>query len=173
MVKKNSGLINSGLFNLLVELLLLAAIFFVTVIFDRRLGIVFSGTKIAWLRSIAILFLSIWSIKIIVTRQHPFVRTILDWPVLAFLLCATVATFTSVHVYTSLVGFYGRYEGLTTWYIYGVLFFIVTNYIQSMEQWKKIIMVVLPASTLMSLYSIIQRQGWDPYLWGGVATKDR
>lgn len=173
MVKNKPNLINSGIFNLLMELLLLAALFFIAVIFDRRLGIVFSGTKISWLRSVAIVFLSIWSIKIIVTRQHPFIRTILDWPIMTFLLCTTVAAFTSVHVYTSLAGFYGRYEGLTTWYIYGILFFVVTNYIKRVDQWKRIIMVVLPSSTLMSLYSILQRQCWDPYMWGGVVTKDR
>jgi tetratricopeptide (TPR) repeat protein len=173
MVKNKPNLLNTGIFNLLMELLLLAALFFIAVIFDRRLGIVFSGTKIAWLRSVVIVFLSLWSIKIIVTRQHPFIRTILDWPVMTFLLCTTVAAFTSVHVYTSLAGFYGRYEGLTTWYIYGILFFVVTNYIKRVDQWEKIIMVVLPASTLMSIYSIIQRQAWDPYMWGGVPTKER
>lgn len=160
-------------FDLLAEVLLLVIVFLVPIIFDRRLGIVFSGTKIAWLRCFASVALGLWAVKLVVWREHRFVRTALDWPVAAFLLSTTIATITSIHVYTSLAGFYGRYEGLTTWYIYGLLFFIVTNYFRTSRQLLRIVMAVLPAASIMSLYSIIQRQEIDPYQWGGVITWQR
>ena len=114
-------------FDLVMEVLLLVLIFLVPTIFDRRLGIVFSGTKITFLGALVSIVLSWWAIKILIFREHRFVRTALDWPIVTYLLSITVATITSVHVYTSLVGFYGRYEGLTTWYLLALLFFIISG----------------------------------------------
>ena len=164
---------SSELFNFAIEILILIVIFIMPTIFDRRLGIVFSGTKTTWMRVFGSVIFGVWAIKLIVTRRHRFFRTALDWPVLSFLLCTTIATLTSVHVYTSFVGFYGRYEGLTSWYLFGLFFFVVTNYMRSFEQLKRIIVTVVSASTLMAIYSIIQRHALDPYMWGGVVTWQR
>jgi len=160
-------------FDFLIEVLILLVVFLLPTIFDRRLGIVFSGTKIAWLRAAGVVILSLWALKIIIAGKHRFFRTPLDWPIVSFLLCTTVAALTSVHVYTSLVGFYGRYEGLSTWYLFGLLFFVVTNFMRSQDQMKRIFMAVICASTLMSVYSILQRHLLDPYMWGGVVTWQR
>jgi len=167
----------------MMEVLILIVVFIMPVIFDRRLGIVFSGTKTTWMRVLGIIIVALWAIKIIITRKHRFVRTPLDWPVVSFLLCTTIATITSIHVYTSFVGFYGRYEGLTSWFLFGIFFFVVTNYIKSFEQLKRIVVTVLSAATLMGVYSIIQRGSFfglekiipfkDPYMWGGVITWQR
>jgi tetratricopeptide (TPR) repeat protein len=160
-------------FDFAIEILILVVIFIMPTIFDRRLGIVFSGTKTAWMRAFGVIILGAWAIKLIITRQHRFIRTPLDWPVVSFLLCTTIASLTSVHVYTSLAGFYGRYEGLTSWYLFGLFFFVITNYIKSFDQLKRIIVTVVSAATLMAIYSIIQRHEWDPYMWGGVVTWQR
>lgn len=164
---------SSRAFDFVMEILLLITIFLIPTIFDRRLGIVFSGTKVTFLGLLGSILLGVWAIKILIFREHRFARTPLDWPLLTYLLCVTVAVMTSVHVYTSMVGFYGRYEGLTTWYLYGLVFFVVTNYIRSFEQIKRIVMTVVPVTTIMSVYSIIQRFEIDPYLWGGVVTRER
>jgi tetratricopeptide (TPR) repeat protein len=156
-----------------LEIILLVIVFLITIIFDRRLGIVFSGTKIAWLRAFVVIALSVWAGKLIITGEHRFIRSPVDWPIMAFLLTTTIATLTSVHVYTSFTGFYGRFEGLSTWYVYGLLFFLTANYISSFEQIKRIIILIVSAATLMSVYGVIQRQEWDPYMWGGVPTQER
>lgn len=175
-MKKNRAVINwntSWVFDFAIEIILLIAVFLLPTIFDRRLGIVFSGTKVAFMRALGVIVLSVWAIKLILTREHRFARTLLDWPVLSFLLCVTIATLTSVHAYTSFAGFYGRYEGLTSWYLFGLFFFVITNYIKSFDQIKRIIVTVASAATLMSVYSIIQRHELDPYMWGGVVTWQR
>jgi tetratricopeptide (TPR) repeat protein len=177
MKKNSTKSLNSrgtrGWLDFTIENLFFIIIFLTPIIFDRRVGIVFSGAKIAWLRALVVIFLGLWAIKLIICRKHPFIRTPLDWPILSFLLSTTVAALTSIHVYTSLVGFYGRFEGLSTWYIFGLLFFITTNYIHSGEQLKKIIILVISAATLMSIYGFIQRHELDPYMWGGVITWQR
>jgi tetratricopeptide (TPR) repeat protein/O-antigen ligase len=164
---------NSRIFDFLIEVLILIVVFIMPTIFDRRLGIVFSGTKTTWMRFFGALILGVWAIKILVGREHRFFRTPLDWPVVSFLLCTTIATLTSVNVYTSFAGFYGRYEGLTSWYLFGLFFFVITNYIRSFDQLKRVLVTVVSAGTLMAVYSIVQRHGVDPYMWGGVITWQR
>src|SRR3989339_1433160 len=160
-------------FDLIIEILFLVMVFLVPTIFDRRIGIVFSGTKDAWLRSLMAVTMSLWAIKLLIQRKHFFVRSPLDWPVVTFLLTTTIATLTSVHVYTSFVGFYGRYEGLSTWYIFGLLFFIAINFLYSSQQIRRVLAVVLSSATVMSVYGVIQRSEIDPYQWGGVVTWQR
>lgn len=164
---------SSKVFDFAIELLILIVLFIMPTIFDRRLGIVFSGTKTAWMRAFGSIIFGVWAIKLIVTKKHNFFRTALDWPVVSFLLCTTIATLTSVHVYTSVVGFYGRYEGLTSWYLFGLFFFVITNYLRSTDQLKRAFVTVISAATLMAVYSIIQRHALDPYMWGGVVTWQR
>src|SRR3989339_474774 len=160
-------------FDLIIEILFLVMVFLVPTIFDRRIGIVFSGTKVAWLRSLMAVTMSLWAIKLLIQRKHFFVRSPLDWTVVTFLLTTTIATLTSVHVYTSFVGFYGRYEGLSTWYIFGLLFFIAINFLYSSQQIRRVLAVVLSSATVMSVYGVIQRSEIDPYQWGGVVTWQR
>ncbi len=175
-MKKNNELFkwnSAQIFDFAIEILFLVIVFIIPTIYDRRLGIVFSGAKIAWLRALVAVVLSVWSVKLLITHKHRFVRTPLDWPVVSYIFAVTIATITSVHVYTSILGFYGRYEGLTTWYLFVLLFFIATNYIRTFEQIKRIALNVVSAATLMAVYSIIQRRELDPYMWGGVVTWQR
>jgi len=160
-------------FDFAVELIFLALVFLAPTVFDRRIGIVFSGTKTAVIRVLSLLILTAWSFKILIFREHKFLRSILDWPVVSYMLACTVATLTSVHVLVSFMGFYGRYEGLSTIYVWGLLFFVVTNFIGTKEQFRRIAMTSVTAATLMSIYGIIQRMGADPYRWGGVVTWHR
>ncbi|OGC11068.1 hypothetical protein A3K48_00860 [candidate division WOR-1 bacterium RIFOXYA12_FULL_52_29] len=157
-------------FDFFLEVGVLIVLFLIPIVFDRRIGIVFSGTKVAWLRNLIVVLMSLWGIKLLVTGRHRFVRTPLDWPVLTFLLTTTVAALTSVHVITSVAGFYGRFEGLSTWYAYGLLFFLITNYVRSIDQVKRLIVATIPAATIQAIYGIIARAGIDPYAWGGVPT---
>ncbi|KPJ69187.1 hypothetical protein AMJ44_04500 [candidate division WOR-1 bacterium DG_54_3] len=160
-------------FDFIIEILILIVIFIMPTIFDRRLGIVFSGTKTAWMRAFGAVILGVWAVKLIICKEHRFVRTALDWPILSFMLCTTIASLTSVHVYTSLVGFYGRYEGLSSWYLFALFFFVITNYIKSFAQLKRIIVTVMSAAVIMAIYSVLQRHELDPYMWGGVITWQR
>ena len=160
-------------FDKAIELMFLALMFIIPVIFDRRIGIVFSGTKSAFLRAAIILILTIWAVKLLVGGRHWFRRTAADWPVLAYILAICAATITSVNFLISFWGFYGRYEGLVTWICFGSLFFITTNYFRGIGNLKKLFAIVIPTSTIMAVYGIIQRQEIDPYAWGGVITNDR
>ena len=165
--------IKSKHIDLAIEILLLAIIFLAPTIFDRRIGIVFSGTKAVVIRLFILTFLTLWSVKLLLFKEHKFLKTVFDWPVFTFMLICTASTITSIHVYSSLVGFYGRYEGLISWYCFGLLFFVAANYLKDTRALKRVLAVVMSAATLMAVYGIIQRFGIDPYAWGGVATRMR
>jgi len=163
----------SKYFDFAIEIVILLLVFLAPTVFDRRIGIVFSGTKTAVIRLLVLSFLTIWACKILIFREHKFVRTILDWPVVSYMFACTIATLTSVHALVSFMGFYGRYEGLSTIYVWGLLFFVVVNFIKTSEQFRRIFVTVITAATVMSIYGIIQRLGTDPYAWGGVITWQR
>jgi tetratricopeptide (TPR) repeat protein len=165
--------LQSKYFDFALEIFFLILVFLAPTVFDRRIGIVFSGTKTAVIRVLVLIVLTIWASKILIFREHKFIRAKLDWPVVSYMLACTIATLTSVHVLVSFMGFYGRYEGLSTIYVWGLLYFIVTNFIKTKEQFRRIFIASITAATLMSIYGIIQRLGTDPYSWGGVITWQR
>ena len=169
IVRENQG----SIFDIAIEMLLIALVFLAPVIFDRRVGIVFSLTKVTTIRIIIISILTIWAIKLMLKQEHKFIRTPLDYPVLSYITSCSVAALTSVQVLISFMGFYGRYEGLSTIYIYGLLYFITVNFIITKEQILRVMYTVLIAGVCMSFYGIIQRLGLDPYAWGGVVTWQR
>jgi tetratricopeptide (TPR) repeat protein len=160
-------------FDRAIEILFLALMFLIPVIFDRRIGIVFSGTKSVFLRTIVIILVAIWFLKLALGGKHIFRRTIGDWPILAYLLAVCAATITSVNFIISFWGFYGRYEGLATWICFGIMFFITTNYFRGFIKLKRLLAIIIPTATTMAVYGIIQRQELDPYAWGGVVTWQR
>jgi len=160
-------------FDQAIEWLFLALLFLSAVIFDRRIGIVFSLTKITTMRIFVIVILTIWAIKQILGGKRTYYKTPLDWPILSYLLVVTAATITSVQVLISFMGFYGRFEGLTTWYVFGLFFFITAQYFRGLEKLKILIAVIAPTATVMAVYSILQRHLLDPYAWGGVNTWQR
>lgn len=160
-------------FDRAIEWLFLALMLLTPIIFDRRIGIVFSGTKSAEIRLLLIVILTIWVIKLLLTGKHTFYRSILDWPIMCYLVSATAATITGVNVIISLFGFYGRYEGLVTWYCYALMFFIAVNYLRSFDKLKQFYALIMPTAVTMAIYGIIQRMGIDPYAWGGVVTWQR
>ncbi|MFH0886607.1 MAG: O-antigen ligase family protein, partial [bacterium] len=155
------------------EWLLLILLFIAPLIFDRRLGIVFSLTKVTFIRFLIIGILVIWLIQLVLSKKWGWVKTLANIPVYFYALCFTIASFFSINLIVSLQGFYGRYEGWTTLIVYVLLFFITINTIRTKDQFKRIVMVVMLAAALMSLYGIMQRHDLDPYQWGGVITEWR
>jgi tetratricopeptide (TPR) repeat protein/O-antigen ligase len=170
---KNVVSANESFFDIAIEMLLLSLIFLAPVVFDRRVGIVFSLTKVTVIRMLIIAILTTWATKILVKQEHRFIRTPMDYPVLSYFLACTIATLTSIHVLVSFMGFYGRYEGLSTLYVYCLVFFITTNFIKTRDQIYRILYTIIISGVCMSVYGVIQRYHLDPYAWGGVVTWQR
>jgi len=156
-----------------LEVLLFIFVITVSLIFDRRLGIVFSLTKTTFIRFIGLLVLSVLATKYFVGGRFSFKRSPFDFHVLTYLICVAAATITSINVYVSFSGAYGRYEGFSTILLFIMAFFLSTNFLTDTAKRWKMGITILVCSAVMGLYGIIQRMGIDPYMWGGVVTNER
>lgn len=78
MQKENitqSETVKETVFDVIIEMLFIAFVFLVPVIFDRRIGIVFSLTKVTTMRILLIAIISLWIIKVLLKNEHKFVRS--------------------------------------------------------------------------------------------------
>lgn len=156
-----------------IEITFLTLVLMAPLFFDRRISIVFSQSKATWIRALTMILLGLWATRYFVGAGRRFIRSPLDVPVFTYVMCVIASTLLSLNVYVSFVGSYGRYEGLITIINYAALFFITTNFMNSREKHRRIMILALIAGVVMSVYGIIQRMGIDPFSWGGVVTNER
>lgn len=87
----------------------------------------FELSKQALLVGVGFILLVIWFSQAVVTRQANLLKSWLNWAALALLVVSIVATFTSVDPITSILGYYGRFNGgLLSLVGYLLFFFLVT-----------------------------------------------
>lgn len=169
MNKKDlSKYLDTAIFVLILVILFLAPLFF-----DRRIGITFSLSKATWIRAVSMVLAGLWVLKGIYVGWPRFRRTEADTHIFTYLLSAAAATILSVNAFISLIGSYGRYEGLITLVNYAFIFFAATNFVTDQEKKDRIAVITVFAGVIMSIYGIIQRLMIDPYSWGGVITQER
>lgn len=159
--------------DLAIEILFYALVLFAPLFFDRRIGIVFSLSKATWIRALTLSLVGLWATKLVIYKGMNIKRTVLDTPVLTYLLCVLAASMLSINVLISWVGSYGRYEGVVTIVCYCLVFFLTTNFMNDDLRKRRVMMLSVIAAVVMSVYGIIQRLGIDPFAWGGVVTNER
>lgn len=112
------------------------------------------------------LLLAVWVIRSIIAREAKLVRSPLNWAALALLLAVIVSTVFSIDSITSILGFYGRFNGsLLSWFSYIVLYFLI---MQSAVEERDIHWLVgswLTGVGVSSLILILQLVGvrWLPF----------
>lgn len=84
----------------------------------------------------------------------------------AFLIWATISTFTSVSFPISFFGKYRRYEGLWSYFIYAVLFFLAMQYVVDGKRLKQIVQALVFSSGAVAFYGLLQAVGFDPIMVG-------
>ncbi len=142
---------------------------------------VFEPDKIALLRSLALIVLAAWLIKLIheggarfdnlSAEQYGslkgFFRIPLVLPVAGLVVVYVISTLFSVSQYTSLYGSYQRMQGTFTTFSYLVLFGAVAANVRRRAQVERIFTTVILTSLPISLYGILQHYHFDPLPWGG------
>ena len=86
-------------------------------------------------------------------------RSYLDWMVLAFLGWMVVATVFSIHVPTSLVGKYRRYDGLATAFTYAGVYFLALQSVDSLAKVRSLGRTLMASSVLVAAYGLAQYVG--------------
>ncbi len=158
----------------------LAAVMLVPLFFDIYSSRIFEPDKLTLLRSLALVILAAWLIKLIeeggfrwerLTPQGSGLQAILRIPlvpiILALVFSYVISTILSVTPFTSLWGSYQRLQGTYSTFSYLVIFFSMIANLRQRAQIERIFWVVILSSLPVSLYGILQRYGADPIPWGG------
>jgi len=173
----------------IMEAVWLASVIIAPVFFNVYSSRIFEPDKITLLRSLALVILAAWLIKLIDEggfrwdqvksgekgERFGWLKSILRiplvFPVLALAAVFILATIFSVTPYTSLWGSYQRLQGTYTTFAYLVIFASMVGNLRRRTQVERLIGVVIIASLPVSLYGILQRYEIDPIPWGGDVTE--
>jgi tetratricopeptide (TPR) repeat protein/O-antigen ligase len=158
----------------------LAAVMLVPLFFNIYSSRIFEPDKLTLLRSLALVILAAWLVKLIeeggfhwerLTPQGGGLKAILHIPlvpiVLALVVSYLISTILSVTPFTSLWGSYQRLQGTYTTFSYLVIFFALIANLRQRVQVERLFWAVILSSLPVSLYGILQHYGADPIPWGG------
>jgi tetratricopeptide (TPR) repeat protein len=158
----------------------LTAISVVPIFFNIYSSRIFEPDKITILRSLALLTLAAWAIKLIdeggikwkaQTGNTSLFKYLWNYPLIApvigIVIVYSVSTIFSVTPSTSFFGSYQRLQGTYTTLSYLIIFFSITVNLRKREQVNRLITTVILASLPISLYGLLQRYNIDPIPWGG------
>lgn len=114
---------------------------------------------------LTVIILASWITKMILARKIIFRRTILDIPLLIFILSQTLSTIFSIDPHTSFLGYYSRFHGgLASTLSYTFLYWA---YVSNMDRVKTIsaIKSLLASAAFVSTYGVLEHFGIDKNIW--------
>lgn len=158
----------------------LAAVILAPVYFNIYSSRIFEPDKIALLRSLALLILLAWLVKLIeqggahweriepgTSKIKTILRIPLVAPALAMAVLYIVSTIFSITPSVSLWGSYQRLQGTYTTLSYLVIFGAIIANLRKRSQLERLITVIIAASLPVTLYGVLQKFKIDPIPWGG------
>lgn len=129
---------------------------------------VYDNLKVTILRVGSLIALLAWSYDIL--KNGGKLRTTpIFWIFGAFLTWATISTCLSISPITSFLGKYRRYDGLWSYLIYAILFFLVIQYATKESRVKMLAKTLCYSSALIAFYGLLQSIGIEPIMRGVTA----
>src|SRR4030042_2068522 len=95
----------------LISYLFYSLLFTIPLILWPTTSEIFEFNKIIATYIITTLIVGLWIINMVLTKRIIFRRTILDIPILIFLVAQIASTVLSIDTRTSLLGYYSRFNG--------------------------------------------------------------
>ena len=164
----------------LMEAAWLAAVIIVPLFFNVYSSRIFEPDKISILRSLALLVIGAWFVKVVdegrvrwqnMEPGESVLKTILGMPmvvpVLILVLSYSISTIFSVTPRTSLWGSYQRLQGTYTTFSYLVIFAAMLTNLRKRSQIERLVTTIILVSMPIALYGFLQRYQLDPIPWGG------
>jgi tetratricopeptide (TPR) repeat protein len=158
----------------------LAALTIIPIFFDIYSSRIFEPDKITILRSLALLTVAAWAIKLIdeggikwktSNNNKSLLGFLWHYPLLApiigLVIVYSISTIFSVTPSISFFGSWQRLQGTYTAFSYLVIFFSILVNLRKREQINRLVTTVILASLPVSLYGLLQRFQIDPIPWGG------
>jgi O-antigen ligase/NADH:ubiquinone oxidoreductase subunit 6 (subunit J) len=164
----------------IMEAAWLAAVSIVPIFFNIYSSRIFEPDKITILRSLALLTLAAWAIKLIddggirwreKNSNESLIKYLWKYPLIApvigLVIVYSLSTIFSVTPSISLLGSWQRLQGTYTTFSYLIIFLSIIANLRKREQVNRLITTVIIASLPISLYGLLQRYQIDPIPWGG------
>jgi tetratricopeptide (TPR) repeat protein/O-antigen ligase len=161
----------------------IAAVILIPLFFNVYSSRIFEPDKLTMLRSLALLILVAWLLKLIfeggprweyLPKGEAVIKTILRTPlmlpVVALIGVYLIATIFSIHPAVSFFGSYQRLQGTYTTFSYLVVFLAMAANLRQRAQVDRFINSMIITSLPISLYGILQRYQIDPVPWAGDVT---
>jgi tetratricopeptide (TPR) repeat protein len=166
-----------------IEAAWLAAVSLIPIFFNIYSSRIFEPDKITILRSLALLTLAAWVVKLVdeggvkwksENTGKSLLRYLLSYPLVApvagLIIVYSISTIFSVTPSISFFGSYQRLQGTYTTFSYIVIFFSVIVNLRTRGQINRLITTVIFTSFPISLFGILQHYKIDPIPWGGDTT---
>lgn len=135
------------------------------IIFFPSTSELFEFNKIVFVYLMTIIITASWIGKGILQRKFIFRRTILDIPLVLFLISQILSTLFSIDWMTSVFGYYSRFNGgLLSTISYLLLYWAYVSNMDTTKTIKSIKYLIL-STLLVSLYGIAEHFGIDKNLW--------
>src|SRR5262249_36191796 len=95
-------------------------------------------------------------VRLVAERRIALRRTPVGWPLAAFLASAAVSTVFAFNPNVALFGTYARYDGLLTTLTYAALFFLALRVVDSRDEARTLLRVLLASGYAAALVAIAQ-----------------
>jgi tetratricopeptide (TPR) repeat protein len=163
----------------------LAALIIVPLFFNVHSSRVFEPDKLSILRSIALVMILAWLVKLLndgwggsspgqddQAADPPGLwqrirTTPLVLPTLILAAAYLISTVLSLSPRISWWGSYQRLQGTYTTLSYIVIFFLALGHLRRPDQWRRLTYAIILTSLPIGIYAVLQRTGLDPLPWGG------
>ena len=146
--------------------LLFQLLFFATPLFFLPYNFeLFEFNKMLLVYGLTVLIAAVWLGRMVLNRQFLFRHTLLDRPLLLFLLSQIVSTVFSIDPYTSVFGYYTRaHGGLLSTISYLLLYWAFVSNLDR-KQTLKVVRALLLGGTLVAGYGVAEHFGIDQNYW--------
>jgi putative inorganic carbon (HCO3(-)) transporter len=140
-------------------------LFFVPLILFPSTSELFEFNKMVATYALTLLIVFFWLTKMILNKKVIFRRTILDVPLVLFLVSQLLATLVSMDSRTSFLGYYSRFNGgLASSLSYAALYWA---WVANMDSKKTLasLRIFAVSALLVSFYGILEHFGIDKDIW--------
>ena len=117
----------------------------------------FRDNQEAWLKLFVIIALTLWVIKYFNEEKRIWIKSSLNLPIILFILIMSISLLESKFLIVSL-------RDYIIFLSYFLIYFIIINNVENEKQFFSFITLLFITSFIISIYTIIQYYGLDPYL---------
>jgi len=142
-----------------------ALFFAVPLIFLPNTSELFEFNKIILTYILTTVIAAAWAIDCILQKRLVFKRTLLDWPLLIFLISQFLSLWFSISPHVSWHGYYSRWNGgLVSLIAYSILYWSYVTYMDH-KSTLRTLHIAVGTAILISLWGIAEHFGIDAHRW--------